>query len=230
MLSRLWNEILTEPMTMLTDFMITGYVILPIWKLWNTPPGAGWSNVKPAKTRWAWAFVMIGLGAFFGGVAHGFKNLLSPEQIHLAWKLSNFTIGLTSFFLLLALAEMYFSLKWRRVFIAIASVKLIAYLVVMSQKNEFLFVIMDYLPVLLIVLGVSLYQWLQQNDPAAPLFAVGVLISLAAAAVQMSGFALHQHMNHNDIFHLIQIVGLHMFYRGTEKLELSAHSRSQTLT
>ena len=44
--------------------------------------------------------------------------------------------------------------------------------------------------------------------------AAGVAVSFAGAVVQQSGFSLHRHFNHNDIFHLIQMAGLYLLYRG----------------
>jgi hypothetical protein len=32
--------------------------------------------------------------------------------------------------------------------------------------------------------------------------------------VQMSGFALHRHFNHNDLYHVIQIVALWLLHLG----------------
>ncbi len=44
--------------------------------------------------------------------------------------------------------------------------------------------------------------------------AAGVAVSFAAAAVQQSGLALHRHFNHNDLYHVIQMGGLYLLYRG----------------
>jgi hypothetical protein len=51
------------------------------------------------------------------------------------------------------------------------------------------------------------------RDSARRLWQTGVFVSLAGVAVQQSNWGLHQHFNHNDIYHLIQIVGLYYFYR-----------------
>jgi len=44
------------------------------------------------------------------------------------------------------------------------------------------------------------------------------VVSALAAAVQASGFSLHQHFNHNDLYHVIQIAALWLFYRGARLL------------
>jgi hypothetical protein len=40
------------------------------------------------------------------------------------------------------------------------------------------------------------------------------LVSCLAAAVQFNGIALHQHFNHNDLYHVVQMGGMYLFYRG----------------
>ena len=42
----------------------------------------------------------------------------------------------------------------------------------------------------------------------------GVLVSFMAAAVQVNGVALHAHFTHNDFYHVIQMGGMYLFYRG----------------
>ena len=40
------------------------------------------------------------------------------------------------------------------------------------------------------------------------------MVSFVAAAVQVSGVAIHQQFNHNDLYHVIQMGGMYLFYRG----------------
>jgi hypothetical protein len=47
----------------------------------------------------------------------------------------------------------------------------------------------------------------------------GILVSFVASLIQQSGFALHQHFNHNDIFHVIQLLALWLLYRGGRLLD-----------
>ena len=42
----------------------------------------------------------------------------------------------------------------------------------------------------------------------------GVLVSLVAGIVQARRLALHRQFNHNDLYHVIQMVALYAFYRG----------------
>ena len=47
----------------------------------------------------------------------------------------------------------------------------------------------------------------------------GVTLTLVGLAIQQSGFVLHRNLNHDDIYHLIQLGGLYFFYRGASLLE-----------
>jgi hypothetical protein len=42
----------------------------------------------------------------------------------------------------------------------------------------------------------------------------GMVVSFLAAGVQMSGMTLHRHFNHNDLYHVIQMAGFYLLYRG----------------
>jgi hypothetical protein len=43
-------------------------------------------------------------------------------------------------------------------------------------------------------------------------------LSVGAALVQASGFALYRHFNHNDLYHVIQIAAMVLLYRGARRL------------
>lgn len=47
----------------------------------------------------------------------------------------------------------------------------------------------------------------------------GVVIGVAGMGIQLTGFRAHQNFNHNDIFHLIQIAAMCLFFKGTRRLE-----------
>jgi len=40
------------------------------------------------------------------------------------------------------------------------------------------------------------------------------LVSLAASWVQVMRISLHENFNHNDLFHVIQMLGMYLMYRG----------------
>ena len=58
------------------------------------------------------------------------------------------------------------------------------------------------------------YAGITRYAKSAPWMAGGVLVSFMAAAVQVNGVALHAHFTHNDFYHVIQMGGVYLFYRG----------------
>src|SRR5262245_10404269 len=47
----------------------------------------------------------------------------------------------------------------------------------------------------------------------------GLIISAIGFAIQKIGWDIHPHFNHNDLYHVIQIVGFWCFYEGVKRLQ-----------
>ena len=144
---------------------------------------------------WALAFLFTAAGSFFGGIHHGFAPHFTPVASLALWKATLFSIGIASFFLLMG--------SHRRLAV-FAVVKLIVYLSWMITHDQFMYVILDYGLTLLIVGIVVRTRWVMAS----------IVVSVIGALVQQSGFALHRHFNHNDLYHVIQLVALWLLYRG----------------
>jgi Family of unknown function (DUF6962) len=52
----------------------------------------------------------------------------------------------------------------------------------------------------------------------------GVVIGVAGLGVQATGFRAHQDWNHNDVFHIFQIVAIYLFFKGSVRLKDRSHS------
>jgi len=42
----------------------------------------------------------------------------------------------------------------------------------------------------------------------------GILVSLVGLSILLGKLSLHRHLNQNDLYHLVQMLGLFLFYRG----------------
>jgi len=60
---------------------------------------------------------------------------------------------------------------------------------------------------------------LNRQDESVRWFLSGVGISLLGLGIQQSDLALHEHLNHNDLSHLILLGALYLFYRGSRLLQ-----------
>lgn len=180
---------MNEPVTMLTDYAL-GAV-------------SAWLGLRLLKVSkyWAAAFLALALAAFLGGTWHGFL------QSDLLWKVTLLCVGLASFGMVAGSALLTTQGVLAGVLMTLAALKLAAYSAWMLFHDEFIWVIVDTGSALALVAALHLWRfngWML----------AGVAASVAAALAQAGGFALHRHFNHNDLYHVIQIAAMLLFYRG----------------
>jgi hypothetical protein len=199
-----------EPMTLATDYLVA--LVATIWgaRVLRHARAGG-----PRVARWwAAAFAAVALAALAGGTHHGFAPRLAPAVADGLWKLTVLTIGAIGFALVGAALTARFRGPLRRALLAAAALELALYAAWMARHDEYLWVIVHYGASMAVALALAAAGWLARRDPAAPWIAAAVLVSFTAAAVQATGLALHRHFNHNDLYHVIQVGGLYLFYRG----------------
>jgi hypothetical protein len=190
---------ISEPMTLATDYLLGGVTA------WLAALLFKGSASQKSRTFWAIAFAALAVAAFLGGTWHGLvrNNLL--------WKATLLAVGAASFAMVVASAIAASSGAARQAIVTMALAKLAVYSAWMLKHNEFIFVVIDTGVAFAIVLGLHLWRfngWI----------VTGVAVSVAAALVQASGVALHEHFNHNDLYHVIQIAAMALFYRGARRL------------
>lgn len=209
---------IAEPMTLLTDYALAGV--------------AGWAGLRLLRRResqgsrsaWALAFAALALAAAVGGSYHGFAPLLPAGALFLLWKLTVLAAGLASFGMLAGSALAVAAGGLRRGLLVFAAAKFALYAGWMLTHDDFIYVIADSGVSVLGVAALHAWQAWRNSDRASAWVLGGVAISLLAAAVQASGFALHRHFNHNDLYHLVQIAAVACFYAGASRL----HDRVDT--
>ena len=187
-----------EPTTALTDFLMAAVAFV-----------LGWRNVG----AWRFAFVFTGIAALTGGVYHS-----TPSTY--VWKMTTFSVGIATFFLIVASSRATLSLRAARVFAGIAGIQLAVYLFWMATHDEFLYVIADYGSGMLCV--AILYAIALPRTPVAAKFVLASIgVAAAGAYVQAAGITLHRNFNHNDLYHVIQIVSLLLLHRGARASDIS---------
>jgi len=180
---------ISEPVTLLTDYAlgaVSAYLGVRLLKF---------------SRYWALAFLALALAAFLGGTWHG---LFRSDVL---WKATLLSVGMASFGMVTGSA-----LMTTRGFVAMglasfAALKLLLYFIWMLDHDDFMWVIADTGSALAVVGVLHLFKfngWML----------AGVAVSVAAALAQASGVALHRHFNHNDLYHVVQIAAMLLFYRG----------------
>ncbi len=200
---------ISEPMTMATDYLVAALAVFLGSRLWRRD-ASGWS---PARL-WAVSFFALAVAAAAGGTAHGFRLQLGEAAHAAIWKATVWSIGIAGAALVGGEIVARFDGAWRRALIALVAFKLGVYCAWMAAHDDFRYVIWDYAPALVAVLALEIWAWTAARAPSARWVVGGILVSFAAAGVQLSGFSLHRHFNHNDLYHVVQMVGLYLLYRG----------------
>jgi hypothetical protein len=191
---------MNEPMTVVTDYAlgsVAAWLSLLLFR-----------NAQAARRLWAVAFAALAAAAFLGGTWHGFL------QSNLLWKATTLSAGVASFGMVAGSSWAVFSGPVRAFVLTAAMAKLLVYSIWMLSHDAFLYVVIDTGIAFIVVAALHLWKW---NGPIL----AGVAISIAGALVQASGFRLHEHFNHNDLYHVIQIGALVLLYRGAKRLHSS---------
>ncbi|RMF09895.1 MAG: hypothetical protein D6762_02620 [Candidatus Neomarinimicrobiota bacterium] len=208
------STMIYEPMTAFTDLLITIFALYFAWRL---------SFVYRAtlqNTTWHWirVFWFLALGSFLGAVSHGLGPYFSPALRDGIWKATTLSIGLVSCFFLLAggyTVFNYATMQWIRWLPVLA---LAAYTVVILRDARFINVVKFYAPSLVLVLLFMIYLYFQGRVAGSGAVALGIGISFLAAGIQVSGWDLHPSFNHNDVYHVVQILGMYSIYQGARLL------------
>jgi hypothetical protein len=205
----------SEPTTMLTDYGLTGLCGLLSWRLWRV-----WRAMSQISVGcWAAGLACLGVASLAGGTVHGFSEILSQAALQRLWMVTIFAIGVASFCLLVGTLTACCPFPIRRWLILIPVIQLIGYVLWMLTHRDFRSVIYDYTFTLLSVLALQLHAALTRMEKSAFWLIGGVVVSAAASAIQASGISLHRHFNHNDFYHVIQMGGIYLFYRGALQLK-----------
>jgi hypothetical protein len=192
---------------MLTDYALAGVTGSLCFLLYR-------KNRSTSSRFWLLAFAALAIGAVLGGTYHGFR-------IEVLWKPTVLTIGLASFGMVAGSACATTAGSVRGALLALAAVKLVAYEGWMLAHDDYLFVVADTGSALLIVAALHL---IALGNPASRWILGGVALSLVAAGVQAGHVALHPQFNHNDLYHVVQIAAMALFYAGASRFPAAESS------
>lgn len=201
---------IAEPTTTLTDYALAALGAALAFRLHAEAPA------RPGSARlWAACFYAIALAALLGGTWHGFAARLPAGAKLGLWIGTYALLGLANLLLIsAALAGLRPGVAaW---FVAAALAKFAVYLVLAVSRRDFGWVIADMALTLAGLLCLGLHRWLARRPGAGWLLAA-VSVSFAGALVQYSRLAFHRHFNHNDLFHVVQMLALYLFYRAARR-------------
>jgi hypothetical protein len=226
----------SEPTTAVTDYLLgamTAFWALQLFRRAearrSTVDGGDLVERRPSGRRsamqllWSAAFAATAIGALAGGAWHGVRERLAGPMPFILWKTTLISIGAGSFCLGAGIAVGWIRSRGVRIAaIAILGAQLAWYLTAIARSDDFRTVVADYGSVMIAILLAALVRF---RDPAARWIIGGIGVSFAAAAVQASRLRLGT-LDHNGLYHLIQIGGLYLLFRGGSRLTIPPTSDS----
>jgi hypothetical protein len=161
----------------------------------------------------------LAAASFAGGTVHGWVLMLAEPILSAIWMGAAFAVGLASFCFLAGTLAASIASPLRRWLMAVSCLQLAGYAIWMSRHSDFLYVIYNYGATFALIFLIQVYDLLVRKAPPAGWIIAGILVSFLAAFVQRSGISFHPSFNHNDVYHVIQMLGVALLYRGAALLQ-----------
>lgn len=174
---------------------------------------------------WAGALGLLTIASLLGVIAHGFKMSAATYQLY--WMPLNLSLGLTiALFVVGAIYDRWGLTVSRRAIWPLLAVGVIFFGVTVAVPGTFLIFIIYEAIAMLFALAAYGSLALQRRMRGAWLITAGVLITIIAAGVQASTLELTVvwPLDHNGLFHLIQMVGVVVLVAGLRRSLVASRS------
>jgi len=166
---------------------------------------------------WGLAFLALAAGAVFGGSYHALLGHLGERVLALIWQINVYALGVFGFFAVSATFVAASTGTLRTAAVAVMLAVLALYAGWMTTHDDFVYVNAYNGVVMAVVLIVQAYTAVTRRDPASPWIIAGIVVSALAALVQFAGLSLG-FLDHNSLFHLVELAGLYLLFRGASLL------------
>jgi hypothetical protein len=201
-----------EPATLITDWVLAACA--GMWAAWLMSNAATRGAPGVPTLVWGVAFAATAVGAFAGGVVHGFQRRMGVRWARPLWRATLHLVALASAAFLAATVLVFPDSTVRAVGLGAAGLKLIAVSWLLARAPRFAVVLADSLVTLAAALALQGAAWWSHGAASAPWVFGGLGLSVVAGAIQAFRLAPHEHFNHNDLYHVVQIGALWLLYRG----------------
>jgi hypothetical protein len=200
---------IAEPMTAFTDLLLCLLSLTFGIRLRG--------GTSRARSLWSFAFLASSLGSLTGGTYHAFQPARSPLLLTILWKITAAALGAAGLLLFCGTTQALVPQRMSRTLTIASIVLFVAYLAWMTTHDEFIYMIAFYAALMIATVVICIVRY-RIAPRACALIISGIAIAALAAAVQASHIRLFAHFNHNDLYHVIQMVSLFVMYRGAREL------------
>lgn len=196
---------ITEPATLLTDYLMAG---LAVWFSRDLGRRAGTDG---DARWWSRAFTWLAVGSLTGGSFHGFQAGLPVWAGDILWRATLAASSLSSFAMFQGVRGQWLGGGHGGPWSHVATAKLLVALAAGIALPEFRVVVADFGLTMLFALFAGLA--FRDRDPRAFAgLAAGIALFAAGAWIQQARLGLHPSFNHNDCFHVVQLLANGCFF------------------
>ena len=198
---------LYEPTTAITDYII--FILGIIF-------GGLTISIQNSQFHQLWgaSFISIGIGAFFGGTSHGFGPKMKGIYRKVLWRITIIFIGISGIFMAMSSSLFFITENGKYALFITAGVLLILYFLKIRKQDSFRSAVTFYMPLLGVTLVGFSMAFYFQNITGALFITIGLIVCITGSLTQLLKISLHEKFNHNDLFHVIQMLGMFLMYRG----------------
>ena len=158
----------------------------------------------------AWYFtgvlLLLGVAALIGAVDHGFFEPANMPRYFIQ-RADWIVLGGVSFCLLMTAAKQFFDPRFHKILLIVAVVQFVVDSAAVLLVDSFLDVILNYAPVMLLLLAMSI-------KTRSIHLTAGLLILSVASTIQAMGWDALSPLDHNGVYHVVSMLGVVFLYFG----------------
>jgi len=196
--------------TSITNFILAGEVLFLAGRTASVP-----KDRFSAAWFWAGVMLLLGMGAMIGGIDHGFFEASNQPRYGIQ-RFNWIVLGAMTFCLLMATSRQFFPPGFQCAVLVVGIIQFVADTALVLLVDSFLDVILDYAPVMILLLAMN-FAGLKSRRGSWAMVA-GILILFAASGVQASGMDRFSPLDHNGLYHAICMIGTLLLYLGGRQL------------
>ncbi len=180
-----------------------------------------------SKTQlWSWVFGLLALASSLGAIAHGLD--LSPGLRSILWQPLYMALGIdVALFVLGGVYDWRGEAAARRLCVAIVTAGILFYCSTLVTSGAFILFIAYEGVAMAIAMSIYVALAIRNRFPGAAIMAAAIALNIAAAVVQAGTITitLVLPLDHNGVFHLVQIVALLVLGHGLH-VNMSCQNKS----
>jgi hypothetical protein len=168
-------------------------------------------NLGSAQGLWAAAMLTFAIGFLVGGIDHGFfepKGNTTGRLI--VQKVCWFFGGATIYLITLSTLFQYTDGSLRTILIFVGSAQLVTFFILAIRIHHFLLVMINYIPVLLILLILNLMGLSSGSGSLYMIF--GIVACMLAAIFEGIGIDVFTPVDRHGVYHLVMMAAIALFF------------------